>query len=458
MKPRFTTKLNRLFLVLAGFFPAAAGADTIPAHTADARFDTNNTGALTGGPSESSNSDLYVGRQYYSSVANHMVVPFQLPDLGPGTFSGVSVTFRTNDIDVANRVNLHATAAPRASSAPVGTDVRGTSDHRTHGVLIMPDFLTATSTANTTYTTPVNGVVDVALGNWLNTAYSNGANGGQFVFMRLSPNALYPTSDQRGFRIASGNNPDTSKRPFLTYTFNSTGSPPPRINSFSASPTILTPGDSSVIAWDVVNADTVTISGGIGTVGLSGSTEVAPTSTTVYTLTATGTGGTRTATVTVGKAGQVFHRYFRFTPTKLRNDAAANSIQLAEFEMIKNGIRLTGATASNPGGNSPGGESPAQGVDNNPGSKWLDFNKKALVLDYGTVVNADGYRFATANDGEERDPVSWKVEGSNDNTTWTLLDEKFDYATPNARQTYTGNFVVLEPPSTATPSIAIFTA
>ena len=64
-------------------------------------------------------------------------------------------------------------------------------------------------------------------------------------------------------------------------------------------------------------------------------------------------------------------RYYRFTPTELRNTAGANSVQLAEFELYANNTLLLGAIASNPGGNNPGNESPAQAVDGDLGTKWL---------------------------------------------------------------------------------------
>lgn len=460
MKPRFFSRLNKVLLLLAGIWPGMAGADQMNGHTADAEFDTNSSGIVTAGPKAVAGTDLYIGRQYYSSSANHYVVPFQLPNLGPGTFSGVSVTLHTADNDTPINVNLFALPGTRAVSTTLQTDVKnGAADHRTNGTLIMQDFWNSSTPEQTPVTTPADGTVDATLASWLNTAYADGANGGQFIFMRLSPAALYPANDQRGFRMASANNPDAARRPFITYTFNSTGSPPPTIVSFSATPGIVPAGGVATLSWEVTNADTVTISNGVGAVAPVGSTEVSPAGTTTYTLTATGPGGTRTATASAGPAGQVFFRYFRFTPTKLRNDASADSVQLAEFEMLKSSERITGATATNPGGNSPGGESPAQAVDNNLTTKWLDFNKSALVLDYGRVVNADGYRFATANDGEERDPVSWRVEGSSDNSAWTLLDEQTDFPTPMARESYVLEMPILGSGSAGgLPTIGLFTA
>jgi hypothetical protein len=146
-------------------------------------------------------------------------------------------------------------------------------------------------------------------------------------------------------------------------------------------------------------------------------------------------------------------RYYRFQPTALRDEGADNSVQIAEFPMLLGGTRLAGAVASNPGGRNPGGESPQEGNDNNLNTKWLDFTKfNPLVLDFGNPVGADGYRIATADDSEERDPVSWTVDGSPDGISWFTLDTQTAYATPLDRQVYLPNFTVrlIEPPRITT--------
>ena len=53
------------------------------------------------------------------------------------------------------------------------------------------------------------------------------------------------------------------------------------------------------MSWNVIDADTISIDPGIGSVDPSGSYEVFPTETTTYTLTAVGPGGTTTENVTV---------------------------------------------------------------------------------------------------------------------------------------------------------------
>jgi hypothetical protein len=73
----------------------------------------------------------------------------------------------------------------------------------------------------------------------------------------------------------------------------------PIINSFTADSIAIDEGDSIALSWTVIDATTVTIDQGIGSVALSGSTSVSPISTTTYTLTATNSAGSSTATVTI---------------------------------------------------------------------------------------------------------------------------------------------------------------
>jgi len=81
----------------------------------------------------------------------------------------------------------------------------------------------------------------------------------------------------------------------------STGSPV--INYFTANPTNIYAGDSSLLSWNVSNATSVNIDHGVGTVGSSGSTLVLPATSTTYTLTATNTAGWYSKSATVSVSG-----------------------------------------------------------------------------------------------------------------------------------------------------------
>lgn len=73
----------------------------------------------------------------------------------------------------------------------------------------------------------------------------------------------------------------------------------PVISSFSASPSYIQCGQTTILTWTVNDAASVTLSPGIGSVLSSGSHSVTPGYTTTYTLTATNTNGSVNASTTV---------------------------------------------------------------------------------------------------------------------------------------------------------------
>jgi hypothetical protein len=89
-----------------------------------------------------------------------------------------------------------------------------------------------------------------------------------------------------------------------TVTVSTVGTP--TINSFTANPTSVSSGSSSMLSWATTGATTIAITPGTFTsTSASGSTSVSPTATTTYTLTATNASGSNTSTakVTVTSAG-----------------------------------------------------------------------------------------------------------------------------------------------------------
>ncbi|HEV2201658.1 MAG TPA: OmpA family protein [Bryobacteraceae bacterium] len=81
-------------------------------------------------------------------------------------------------------------------------------------------------------------------------------------------------------------------------TITMTTAPPPQILFFTALPAAIQAGQSSTLAWQVINADTITIST-IGGVVPTGSVQVTPATTTIYQITATKGSITVTASAAV---------------------------------------------------------------------------------------------------------------------------------------------------------------
>lgn len=69
--------------------------------------------------------------------------------------------------------------------------------------------------------------------------------------------------------------------------------------SLSANPAAVDPGKCTTLFWSSENASGASIDQGIGDVGKSGSRQVCPTATTLYTINATGEGGAQSASTTV---------------------------------------------------------------------------------------------------------------------------------------------------------------
>ena len=94
---------------------------------------------------------------------------------------------------------------------------------------------------------------------------------------------------------------------------------PPQILLFNASPSSIQSGQITNLVWQVINADTVTIST-IGGVALTGTLQIAPTANTVYQITATKGNQSVTATTSV-----------IVTPAPTPPPAANNGVQIISF-------------------------------------------------------------------------------------------------------------------------------
>lgn len=122
-----------------------------------------------------------------------------------------------------------------------------------------------------------------------------------------------------------------------TVTVSAAAAGNPQIARFTASPINIKPGDSSTLSWATNGASTVTISPGIGSVPVNGSTTVTPTQTTTYTLTATSSDGKSvTSPVTVIVAPGTVPQIVQF---------AANPNVISQGQSTKLCWQVTGATS-----------------------------------------------------------------------------------------------------------------
>lgn len=140
--------------------------------------------------------------------------------------------------------------------------------------------------------------------------------------------------------------------------------------------------------------------------------------------------------------GPITARWWRLIIDGLRDNGAANSVQLSEFYLLgNNGNSITGATYTS-SNNSPPGEGASNAGDGSTATKWLSFDKigSILTITFASGVNVTGYRWATANDEPNRDPVSWRLQYSTDNVNWVTASTIVNYFPTTNRQTYVPDF------------------
>ena len=124
-----------------------------------------------------------------------------------------------------------------------------------------------------------------------------------------------------------------------------------------------------------------------------------------------------------------------------------NMVQVGEFAFYNNGITQSyvGLTLTNPPDN---GNLPNEGVNNlidgNLQLKWLNMqmitdNHTSVYFDFITQSRFDSYKWLTAYDSlayPERNPVSWSIFGSNDNSNWVLLHSVSSFAVDSTPLTW----------------------
>lgn len=148
-------------------------------------------------------------------------------------------------------------------------------------------------------------------------------------------------------------------------------------------------------------------------------------------------------------SGYIFYRWL-ITATKTM-PPNGNACQASEFVFQLNGTDQQATTSSatvtsNPTGTFNTGEEPQRLVDNNLTTKMCDTrfvtngNQTGIIFQFSSRQTFTGYRWATANDFQDRDPSSWTISGSQDGTTWTLLHTVTGYIATSSRNTYNPAF------------------
>lgn len=141
----------------------------------------------------------------------------------------------------------------------------------------------------------------------------------------------------------------------------------------------------------------------------------------------------------------ISYTYYRWQITNSKTyPPNANCIQASEFIFQLNGIdqSMSGVTVTNPNGTNPVGETPPNLVDGSLTTKALDGsfisngNVVNFIFQFSGTKSFNGYKWATANDFEDRDPKSWTISGSNDGTNWTTLHTVTNFSAGSTRNAW----------------------
>ena len=120
-------------------------------------------------------------------------------------------------------------------------------------------------------------------------------------------------------------------------------------------------------------------------------------------------------------------RYFRFAFTRM---AGGTRIQLCEISLYDK-VQMPAKATFVSGSGRDSREGAAMVADGFLHTKWcIDEPRQmpyTVTLDAGSQTPIIEYRFCTGDDTHsypERNPVAWRMSGSNDQQTWTTLDEQ----------------------------------
>ncbi|MFY0578038.1 GH92 family glycosyl hydrolase [Cystobacter fuscus] len=92
-------------------------------------------------------------------------------------------------------------------------------------------------------------------------------------------------------------------------------------------------------------------------------------------------------------------------------------------------------------GDNPPNETADLIADGDVNSKWLTFTSTGWVqFKLKQPIAVKRYALSSANDAAERDPATWKLEGSQNGTSWTVIDQRGNESFTNRFETKTYTF------------------
>ena len=146
------------------------------------------------------------------------------------------------------------------------------------------------------------------------------------------------------------------------------------------------------------------------------------------------------------------YRYLRWVMTQTKGADNFAAIQASDLVLLYNGATVIwgpSASATNPDGGSTPNELAPKLLDYDINTKWCDlsfgttsFGTSSIYIDNVTPIFFNSYYYVTGNDSPDRDPVSWTLAVSNDNSTWTVLSTQSNVVVTDDRYAITQTFSI----------------
>jgi len=149
------------------------------------------------------------------------------------------------------------------------------------------------------------------------------------------------------------------------------------------------------------------------------------------------------------------YRYLKWamTKTKSADNIVPGAIQASELILLYNGATVSwgpSASATNLDGANVPSETASCLIDYNIDTKWCDntfgttsFGISTINIDNSVPTFFNSYYYITGNDEPERDPVTWTLSVSNDNSTWVIINTQSNVAITDDRKTGTQIFSIV---------------
>ena len=123
------------------------------------------------------------------------------------------------------------------------------------------------------------------------------------------------------------------------------------------------------------------------------------------------------------------YKFYKFVITG-KSRGSWGCFQISRFDLIPSSVGFSGE---------------GYALDGTTGTKLTGDVSQTIVITPTASTKIKGYQFTTANDTQsypDRNPKNWRLEGSNDENNWTIIDEKTNCSVMEGKNYYPYTFVL----------------